>query len=292
MQITEHVHALKVPFEVTDTSGMKIPRFVYVYLIYGRKITLIDSGVASSAQIILDYLKRNGKSPKDIALLILTHAHPDHIGAAKALKSMSGCAVASHAAEKTWIEDVDLQARERPVPGFKSLVGGSVPVDIILQGGEVLDLGDGLSLHVLHTPGHSPGSISLLLLQEGVLFSADAIPTAGGMPIYEDIRASARSIQTLKSVHGLKVLLSAWDEPRLGMEAYRSMDGGLDHLQRIHNAVIDAADPDLRLDPMELCRRVLEELGLPKVMANPLVARSLQASMSMLDRRDLSEDRS
>jgi glyoxylase-like metal-dependent hydrolase (beta-lactamase superfamily II) len=109
---------------------------IYIYLIYGRKITLIDSGVASSAQIIMEYLNETGKSSKDISLLILTHAHPDHIGAAKALKSMSGCAVAAHAAERTWIEDVDLQARERPVPGFKSLVEGSVPVDLVLQGGK------------------------------------------------------------------------------------------------------------------------------------------------------------
>jgi len=290
MQITEHVHALKIPFQVTEPSGLKIPRFVYIYLIYGRKICLIDSGVASSEQIILDYLNKTDKSPKDIALLILTHAHPDHIGAAKALKSISGCAVAAHAAEKTWMEDVDLQARERPVPGFKSLVKGSVPVDLILQDGDVLDLGDGLSLQVLHTPGHSPGSISLWLPQERVLFSSDAIPIVGGMPVYEDIRASARSIQRLKSVQGIKVLLSAWDEPRLGIEAYRSMDCGQDFLQRIHDAVIGAAD--VRLDSMELCRRALEELRLPKVMANPLVARSFQASMSMLDQRDLLQDRS
>jgi len=290
MQITEHVHALKVPFQVTEPSGLKIPRFVYIYLIYGRKICLIDSGVASSEQIILDYLNKTGKSPKDISHLILTHAHPDHIGAAKTLKSMSGCAVAAHAAEKTWIEDVDLQARERPVPGFKSLVKGSVPVDIILQEGNGLDLGDGLSLQVLHTPGHSPGSISLWLPQEGALFSADAIPTAGTMPVYEDIRASALSIQRLMSVQGIRVLLSAWDEPRPGVEAYRSMDGGLDYLQRIHNAVIKVADPDVRLDSMELCRRALEALGLPKAMANPLVAKSFQASLSLLDQRDLLQD--
>lgn len=153
-----------------------------------------------------------------------------------------------------------------------------------------MDLGDGLSLQVLHTPGHSPGSISLWLSQEGALFSADAIPIAGGMPVYEDIRASALSIQRLKSVQGIKVLLSAWDEPRLGIEAYHSMDGGQDYLQRIHDAVIGVAD--VRLDSMELCRRVLEELGLPRVMANPIVARSFQASMSMLNQRDLLQDRS
>ncbi len=290
MQITEHVHALKIPFQLTDASGQKISRFVYIYLIFGQKVCLIDSGVASSLQIILDYLNKTGKSPKDLSLLILTHAHPDHIGAAKTLKSVTDCAVAAHPAERAWIEDVDLQAKERPVPGFQSMVEGSVPVDILLRDGDILDLGAGLSLQVLHTPGHSAGSISLWLPEDGALFSADTIPTIGSMPIYEDIRASARSIQRLKSVQGIKVLLSAWDDPRMGTEAYRSMDGGLDYLQRIHDAVIKVASPDVKLGPMELCKQVLEELHLPKFMENPLVARSFQASLSVLDHRDLQQD--
>ena len=46
MQMTDHVHALKIPFQITDPSGQKIPRFVYAFLIYGESICLIDSGVA------------------------------------------------------------------------------------------------------------------------------------------------------------------------------------------------------------------------------------------------------
>ena len=136
-----------------------------------EKICLIDSGVAGSEKIILDYLKATGRSPQEISRLILTHAHPDHIGAAAAIKRISGCTVAAHAAEKAWIEDVDLQAKERPVPGFRSLVGGSVQVDQTLQDGDVLHLESGLTLRVLHTPGHSPGSISLWLAEDGALFS-------------------------------------------------------------------------------------------------------------------------
>jgi glyoxylase-like metal-dependent hydrolase (beta-lactamase superfamily II) len=108
-----------------------------------KRIFLIDNGVASSEKIILDYLKSTARQPEDISQLILTHSHPDHIGAARAIKSISGSTLAAHAAEKSWIEDVGLQGRERPVPGFKSLVAGSVHVDQTLQDGDVLDL-DGL----------------------------------------------------------------------------------------------------------------------------------------------------
>ncbi|MBN1236617.1 MAG: MBL fold metallo-hydrolase [Methanotrichaceae archaeon] len=154
MQITDHIHALKIPFQITDPSGQK----------------------------------------------------------------------------KAWIEDVDLQAKERPVPGFRTLVGGSVQVDCTLQEGDVLHLGGGLTLKVLHTPGHSPDSISLWLAEEGALFSADAIPIVGDMPIYQDILASVRSIEKLASIPEIKHLLAAWDEPRAGSEAYRII---LDALARM-----------------------------------------------------------
>ena len=287
MQITDHVHALKIQFQITDPSGQKIDRFVYAYLIYGRKICLIDSGVASSEKIILDYLKETGRSPEEISALILTHAHPDHIGAAQAIKSISGCTVAAHAAEKAWIEDVDLQAKERPVPGFRSLVGGSVQVDQTLQDGDVLHLESGLTLLVLHTPGHSPGSISLWLAVDGALFSGDAVPIAGDMPIYQDILESVRSVQKLATIPKIKLLLAAWDEPRSGSEAYRIMDEGLQYLQRIHSSVLKVAGANPGISPMELCRRTLEQLGLPQIMANPLVAASFQSSLKTGNKQDL-----
>jgi len=287
MQITDHVHALKIPFQITDPSGHKIPRFVYVFLISGERICLIDSGVASSEKVILDYLKATGRSPLEICTLVLTHAHPDHIGAAAAIKSISGCTVAANAAERRWIEDVGLQAKERPGPGFLSLVGGSVQVDRTLQEGEVLHLGVDLTRQVLHTPGHSPGSLSLWLAEDGVLFSADAVPIAGDMPIYQDILASARSIQKLARIPEIKFLLAAWDEPRSASEAYRIMDEGLQYLKCIHSAVLLVARANPGQGPIQLCRRVLIELGLPPIMANPLVAASFQASLKAGDKQNL-----
>ncbi|MBN1323263.1 MAG: MBL fold metallo-hydrolase [Methanotrichaceae archaeon] len=296
MKITDRIHALKIPFQVSEPSGRKVSRFVYIYLIYDEEICLIDSGVAFSEGLIRDYLKDTGRRPGEISLLILTHAHPDHIGAAAAIKEMSDCSVAAHSADQRWIENTDQQLMDRPVPGFEDLVSGKVRVDRILKDGDVIDLGDDSRLCVLHTPGHSPGSISLWMPSEKVLFPADAIPVAGEMPIYDDIRSSAKSIQRLRSIGDIKMLLSAWDDPRFGEDAYRAMDEGLNYLQKIHCAVIKSAGPDaykdpietdVPKDPMEICRRTIGELGLPGMMANPLTARSFQSSLNLLDRRDL-----
>jgi glyoxylase-like metal-dependent hydrolase (beta-lactamase superfamily II) len=185
MQITKHVHAIKIPFQVKTELGI-LERFVYSYLIAGKQICLIDSGIVSSEDVIFDYIEKIGLNPGDISLLILTHSHPDHIGSAKSIKKKSGCKVLAHPNEKSWIEDVDLQERERPVPNFHSLVDGSVKVDEILENGDVLNLGENISLKIIHTPGHSEGSISLLIPEEGVLFTGDVIPIKGDLPIYDD----------------------------------------------------------------------------------------------------------
>ena len=176
MQINKHVHALRIPFSVITPSGVFLERFVYVYLIYGTNgVFLIDTGVASSEETIFDYVRKAGRKTEDIYMVIQTHAHPDHIGATRTIKGETGCTVAIHPAEKSWIENVELQASERPAPEFESLVSGSVAVNRLLEDGEVFDLGCGLKLQIFHTPGHSRGSISILLLGYMVLFSGDAI---------------------------------------------------------------------------------------------------------------------
>jgi glyoxylase-like metal-dependent hydrolase (beta-lactamase superfamily II) len=287
MQITPHIHALKIPFQVKPAPGVVLERFVYVYLICGRRVTLIDSGVAGCEGTILDYLRSIGREPAEIAMLVLTHSHPDHVGAARAIQQATGCRVAAHAAEQDWIEDVDLQARQRPVPGFATLVGGSVRVDQVLQHGDTIDLEDTLRLEVLHTPGHSRGSISLVFPQDQALFSGDAIPLAGDIPIYEDPAALVQSIRCLRDKTGIDVVLSSWDAPRRGEQVRCRMDEALAYLQRIHNAVLKVAADNSAPEPMVLCRQVLADLGVPAVAANPLVAKSFLSHLALRENPDL-----
>ncbi len=215
MQITPSVHALRHTFKIPITNSVVIERFVYSYIIYGEMITLIDTGVAGCEAPICEYIRSTGRDPSEIALIILTHSHPDHIGAAGAIQRLTGCSVAAHPAERAWIENVALQNRERPVPGFAALVGGSVMVDHELVDGDTIEPDDtrGGEMLVFHTPGHSKGSISLFLHREGALFSGDAIPVAGEMPIYDDAVESVNSVKRLRGLAGIRVLLSSWDEP-------------------------------------------------------------------------------
>lgn len=285
MQIDRHVHAIKVPFSILTPQGF-VDRFVYVYLIYGTHgVCLIDTGVAAAAESIFNYLRSMDRKVSDISLIIQTHAHPDHIGASRTIKGETGCAVAAHPAERAWIENVQLQARERPVPDFDTLVAGSLAVNRLLEDNEVFDLGCGLKLNVLYTPGHSRGSLSILLLGYNVLFSGDAIPVPGELPIYEDVLASVASIKKLKAVKDIRFLLSSWDEPRKGTAAYERMDAGLEYLQRVHDAVKRCSQQSSDPDPQKLSECVLQDLGLPPGLANPLVARTFAAHLSVRDQK-------
>ena len=288
MLITPSIHALRHTFKIPAAPGITLNRFVYSYLIFGETIILIDTGVAGCEKQIFDYIRSTGRDPSEIALIVLTHAHPDHIGAARAIQGATGCSIAAHPAERAWIEDVELQNRERPVPGFTTLVGGPVQLDFELVDGDSIETDETRAgeLQVLHTPGHSPGSISLFMHSEGALISGDAIPVVGDLPIYDDAPASVLSVKRLRGLTGTGVLLSAWDEPRKGDEAYRQMDRALEYLRKIHETVLTSAgagSPDI----MELTRTTAAALGLPPQAANPLLARTIAANLRASDVPDL-----
>ena len=288
MQVTPSIFALQHTFTILAAPGIMLDRFVYSYIIFGETITLIDTGVAGCEKTIFNAIRSAGRDPAEIALIILTHSHPDHIGAAKAIMDATGCSIAAHPAERGWIEDVDLQNRERPVPGFTTLVKGPVRLDHELDDGDTIEPDDtrAVDLQVLHTPGHSPGSISLWMESEGALFSGDAIPVAGDLPVYDDPIASARSLHRLRGITGIRILLSAWDEPREKGDAYRQIDGGAEYLQRIHNTVRQGAGTGYA-DMMEFTKKTAAALGIPPQAVNSLLARTFAANLRVRDRETL-----
>jgi glyoxylase-like metal-dependent hydrolase (beta-lactamase superfamily II) len=273
------IHPVRIPFDVPTSSG-SVSRFVYVFLICtGESIILVDTGVAGSEQPIFGQIRKAGREPGAISTVILTHSHPDHIGAAKAIKASTGCSIAAHPLEKAWIEDTQLQERERPVPGFSRLVGGPVHVDRLLSDGDIVPIDEGRYIEVIHTPGHSPGSISLLLYPEMALFSGDTIPVPGDLPVYDDPAESTRSIERLMNIEGIQSLFSSWDEPKVGEEVYWAMDDGYAWVEQVSGAVREMRAAHPGIEPEQLTLLVLREIGLPPEAVNPMVTRTIVRSI-------------
>ncbi len=127
---------------------------------------MIDCG--GDAEFILRYLSENGLIKK-VRTLLLTHAHFDHAGAYFALQGI-GAKVAIHA------DELEI-AKSNPM-AYGTLLFTPVEPDIVLKGGEVLDLG--IKLKVIHTPGHSPGSVCYYDADRKWLFSGDTVFAGGG----------------------------------------------------------------------------------------------------------------
>jgi glyoxylase-like metal-dependent hydrolase (beta-lactamase superfamily II) len=124
---------------------------------------VIDPGMPQPA---LDALERAGRK---CAAVLLTHGHFDHIGGVRALKETFGAKVYIHE------EDEGMLASNRM--SLAVLTGGSnkpVKADVLLHGGETLTLA-GLTLEVIHTPGHTKGGVCYLLKSERKLFVGDTL---------------------------------------------------------------------------------------------------------------------
>jgi len=263
MKITETIHVFKHHFRLALGENQYADRFVYSYILVGEKICLIDAGVWGTAPLLLNYLEQIGRSPSEISTVLLTHAHPDHIGGCLAIKKASSASFYAHPADKPWIEDVEKQYRERPILNFFELVEGPVPVTRELKEGNTVSWDKGKTIRVLETPGHSLGSISLFFEEEGGLFTGDAIPASGTIPIYVDPEISIQSIQKLKKVSGVKYLLSSWHEPVFENPITAAMDEGIRYIQKIDEIVTDlikTMPPETSGE--ELSLRALERIGI------------------------------
>jgi hydroxyacylglutathione hydrolase len=278
MKITETLHAFKHHFRLKLGENQYANRFVYSYILLGEKICLIDAGVKGTALQLQDSLNEIGRSPREISMVLLTHAHPDHIGGCLAIKKASSAFFGAHPADKPWIEDVEKQYRERPILNFFDLVGGPVPVTRELKEGDIISWNKGKTLHVLETPGHSPGSISLFLEEEGALFTGDAVPVAGTIPIYVDPGASILSIRKLAKIPGVNSIFSSWHEPISRDQIRTTLDEGIRYIEKVDEivaALVKIMPPETSGE--ELSLRALERLGIKTSNVLPMVITSFES---------------
>lgn len=132
------------------------PRDCLCYLVKGAKArVLIDCGAGPSLPQILDLTTRAGQGPP--THLLLTHAHIDHAGGAAELKRLTGCEVIIHQDDAGILTSGDSRAS---AADWYGLPLEALEADRVLDGDGSLELGPGQDLVILHTPGHTPGSLA------------------------------------------------------------------------------------------------------------------------------------
>lgn len=162
---------------------------VHVYLWrWAEGVTIIDTGTSGNADKILAGVGQLGLQPSDVKRIIITHGDADHSGSLKALKRATGAQVICHTVEKEFLEH---PGRRKPAKTPLGLLLRPIfAVLMLLPQFRVEPLspdrthvdGDKLpeGFTIIHTPGHTPGHISLLHPEKRLLIAGDAVHNRGG----------------------------------------------------------------------------------------------------------------
>jgi glyoxylase-like metal-dependent hydrolase (beta-lactamase superfamily II) len=175
-------------------------------------ITLIDTGHAGSLPRIARAINGLGYSIDDIQRVVCTHGHPDHAGSAQAFADL-GIDVWIHPDDAVNLDVGFADVIRHPSRG-RVFAAMTPPLDRFkpLQDGLVLPALGGLE--VVHTPGHTPGSVCLFAPRPGLLFVGDTLQRRFGRVsfasgLYSDDAAAARaSVQRLTPLHVKTIVFS------------------------------------------------------------------------------------
>ena len=183
-------------------SSMSDPRDCMVYLLVSKEtnMVLIDCGAGPCFEALVRTMDATDLDPKWIKLLVLTHGHIDHIGAASEFVKAYSCKVIAHEGDLDAIEGRNMK---RTAADWYDLEYHPVKVDDVVRGEEGTRTVDDLELHFLHTPGHTPGSMVVYVDIGGkrVLFGQDIhgpFDVSFGSDI-EQWRASMKKVLALRA---------------------------------------------------------------------------------------------
>jgi glyoxylase-like metal-dependent hydrolase (beta-lactamase superfamily II) len=173
---------LRTSLEVTPNVHRVDGVDANVYLVLDQsELMLIDTGMPGSFRRIIDYVNGINRKPSEITTIVLTHCHVDHTGSAQQLKELTNAKVAVHQDDAQFVSGEKARPSPRGALGilFKAFSPFSKPKpvrpDILLSDGDRVG-----KLIVVHTPGHTPGSISLHDSERKLIFVGDAMRYSNG----------------------------------------------------------------------------------------------------------------
>jgi glyoxylase-like metal-dependent hydrolase (beta-lactamase superfamily II) len=148
----------------------------------GSAVTVVDAALPATWPYLRQALTALSRGPSDVAALVLTHAHFDHLGFARRMQAEWGVPVYAHPAERTIAAHPYRYAHENPRALYPVRHPGAVPILAAMAGAGAFAVpGDALDVpghpEVVFTPGHTVGHSALLLEDRSVLLCGDALVT-------------------------------------------------------------------------------------------------------------------
>lgn len=173
------------------------------FVLTGPEPILIDTGYASHQEKTIELILEAGVNPAEVARIILTHTHSDHVGAVKAIHELSGCRVALHPISRHYIETANRWATWWHYYDHQAEF---FPTHESIEEGQILKLGE-TEWEVYHLPGHASGQLCFFQPRERILLSADALwdGDVGAMtPRIEGLDCVFRALDSLARIAALE----------------------------------------------------------------------------------------
>ncbi len=192
------------------------------YIIKDKGTIMIDCGCPKKGKKFIECANKYSIQPGDISLIIITHGHWDHTGSAREIKDLTAAKIAMHRNEKDWLENELKYLPPGVTPWGRFFAGAmnllmpfihvpAADVDITLGKEDFLLTDFGILGKIIHTPGHSSGSVSVLL-DTGEVFvgdmAMDTLPlqrTPGLSDFAEDLELMKESWRKLLKLGAKKI---------------------------------------------------------------------------------------
>ena len=194
-----------------DVAELQLTR-VKAHLVLEPDLSMIDCGYAGSVPAIRRQIAALGREAGELRRVVITHGHPDHAGGAREL-ALARIPILIHPADGAALATTWRQALQRPSRGrvFAAMTPG-LPGFEPIEDGQVLPMLGGLQ--VVHTPGHTPGSVCLYGARDRVLFVGDTLQRRFGRVSFasglysDDHTAARRSVQRLAALDVSTIVFS------------------------------------------------------------------------------------
>lgn len=285
MEITSRIHS--IPAKVSFFTSTFAPN---VYLVTdGGEGALVDSGFGDEESIRarLEYLRERPQIK--VRYIVLSHHHFDHSSGAHQLREATGAQIVIHPKEERQLldwqgeipQDMEVPEERKEMferfKRFRRMAADAAP-DLLLEDGESLSVG-GLTLEIVHTPGHTQGSICVYVPQERALFMGDTALGLGTVaispPPHGDMAIYLQSLERLKG-YDSAVMLAGHGPPV--HDVARKLQEIIDHRHEREEQILKLMADGPRT-PQAMVNAIYPELDQRTV---PSAVRQVEAHLAKL----------